>query len=401
MLSLRKSLGPTLRITGALACCIGIWSSFILARADSLFHHDSEQSIRAAIGLAPDGWQYYMRLAQFDQAHAQDLLSTSLRLNRFDAQADIELGLQYEAEGNFDRAEKQLLQAFEIDHTYLPRWTLANYYFRRGNMPAFWVWARRAADMPADDVGALFELCWLASPDPQRLTDALLNDDPKMLRQLIRFLSGVENPTALAQVAPHLVRFGDPLSDRAQMLSVVDRFVGSNDADAATAMWRTLIAQHWISADYSVPNNANFQREPIPVSFDWSLPEYEGLHSWPGASGLESEFTGSEPEACILAEQTVVLAPGKYSMSYSYRTSEIPPDTGIRWQVLDAKSTSLLAESPDLSSEQLKFSGFGFTVQPGASLFRVRLIYQRTLGTPRITGSLDILSTQIQSLPKS
>jgi len=35
-----------------------------------------------------------------------------------------------------------------------------------------------------------------------------------------------------------------------------------------------LIEQHWVEADSTVPNNAEFAREPLPVTFDWSLPEY-------------------------------------------------------------------------------------------------------------------------------
>ena len=61
-------------------------------------------------------------------------------------------------------------------------------------------------------------------------------------------------------------------------------------------------------ADLTVPNNGAFLREPLPVSFDWALPEYQGLHSWPGASGLETEFSGSEPDGCTIAEQIVVLS---------------------------------------------------------------------------------------------
>src|ERR1035441_9095473 len=133
---LRRPVGYALRIIVVGACCLGIWSSLELARADYLFKQDTEASIRSAIRLVPDGWEYYMRLAQFDQAHAHELLTNSLSLNRYDAQADIELGLQYEADGDFGRAEKQLLQAFEVDHTYLPRWSLANYYLRRDNIPA-------------------------------------------------------------------------------------------------------------------------------------------------------------------------------------------------------------------------------------------------------------------------
>jgi hypothetical protein len=88
-------------------------------------------------------------------------------------------------------------------------------------------------------------------------------------------------------------------------------------------------------------------------------------------------------------------------MNYAYRTSDILPDTGIRWQIINPISNTLLAESPDLSSDDLKYSSFGFNVPPGASLLRLRLYYRRTLGTTHVSGSLDVQSTQIQSLPNS
>jgi hypothetical protein len=401
MYLLRHSVGIALRVVAAGACCFAIWSSWKLACADYLFKEDTEQSVRSAIRLAPDGWEYYMRLAQFDRVHARELLTTSLRLNRYDAQADIELGLQYETEGDFARAEKLLLDAYDVDHTYLPRWSLANYYFRRDNMPAFWAWAHSAAEMPADDVGPLFELCWRVSPDPQKITEALLNSKPELIRQYLGFLLAKDQLGAVAIVAPRLVRSGDPEADRPLLLSVVNRIIAGNDAAAANTLWHLLIQQNWVVADATVPNNSGFAREPLPVSFDWSLPEYPGLHSWPGSSGLETEFTGSQPEDCTVAEQTVTLTPGNYTMAYAYHTTDIPPATGIRWQIVDARSNTVLADSPDLSSETMMRSALVFSVPSGASLLRLRLAYRRALGTPRISGMLVILSTEIRGLPKA
>jgi hypothetical protein len=88
-------------------------------------------------------------------------------------------------------------------------------------------------------------------------------------------------------------------------------------------------------------------------------------------------------------------------MNYAYRTSDIAPDTGIRWQIINPVSNMALAESPDLSSEDLKYSSFGFNVPSGASLLRLRLYYKRTLGTTHVSGTLDLQSTQIQPLPNS
>lgn len=398
---LRRSVGVALRIIIAGTCCFGIWCSWEFACADYLFQKDTEESVRSAIHLVPDDWEYYMRLAQFDRGHARELLATSLRLDRYNAQADIELGLQYEAEGDFGRAEKLLLDAYEVDHTYLPRWSLANYYFRRDNIPAFWAWARSAAEMPADDIGPLFELCWRVSPDPERITGAILNEKPELIRQYLGFLLAKDQLLAAANVAPRLVHNSEPETDRPLLFSIVNRLVAVNDAAAANALWHLLIERHWVVADTTVPNNAGFVREPLPVSFDWSLPEYPGLHSWPGSSGLETEFTGSQPEDCTIAEQAVALTPGNYTMAYVYRTSDIPTDTGIRWQIIDAKSNAVLADSPDLSSDELKHSVLAFSVPAGAALLRLRLAYRRALGTPRISGTLVVRSTQIQARPQS
>jgi hypothetical protein len=402
----RRSLWILLRIATAFTCCAGVWSSLNLARADYLFRQDTEVAVRSAIELSPDAWQYYMRLAQLDQPHARALLSTSLRLNRYDAQADVELGLQYEAEGDYATAEQKLLDAYNVDHTYLPRWTLANFYLRRGNMPAFWAWAHSAASMPAEDIGALFELCWRVSPDPQVLTAQLLNDKPEMQRQYIRFLLGKDRTDAVATVAPQLLRAGDPRSDRPLMFAAINQMISDDRGQEAISLWSLLIAQHWVVADATSPdgiqntavNNGEFRRDPLPVGFDWWLGEYGGLHSWPGVSGLETEFSGTEPEDCTIAQQAVYLTPGSYTLEYAYRTSDIPEATGIRWQVLDAGSNAMIAESTDLSSEELKHTNLAFSISPGPSLIRLRLGYKRALGTPRVSGSLDVVSIQIRAV---
>jgi tetratricopeptide (TPR) repeat protein len=382
-------------------CALGIWCSWNMARADYLFRQDTGDSIRAAIRLEPDAWKYYMRLALLDDVHAQQLLESAIELDPYDAEADIELGLRLEAAGDYNRAERLLLNGFAIDHTFLPRWSLANFYLRRDNMPAFWLWARRAAEMPSDSTGPLFELCWRVSPDPNEITRNILNNNPELIRQYLSFLLAKNQLPAAVGIAQRLTQFGDPKTDDPKMFSVTDQLIAANDGSEAKALWNALIERHWVIADQGTPNNPDFARDPLPVDFDWALSSYSGLHSWPGPSGLETEFTGSEPEDCMVAEQAVTLTPGNYTMAYAYRTSDIPPATGIRWQILDAKSNTVLAESLDLSSDAVQHLALAFSIPPDVSLIRLRLRYRRALGTPRISGTLVLLSTQIQALPKS
>ena len=391
----QRSLGVALRLAIAAGCCAAIWQSWKLAHADYLFRQDNVTSIRQAISLVPDAWPYYMRLAQFEPAHAEMLLTTAERLNRYNAEADIELGLQYESQGDLAKAEQWLLQASTVDHTYLPRWTLANFYLRRGNMPAFWVWARKAAAMPSDHTEALFALCWRVTPDPNAITRKIVDNNPKLLRQYLAFLLGKDQLPAAAEIATRLIRFGDPNEDTHRMFSAIDQLVAAGDGTAANSVWTTLIAKHWVVADPAFPNNPNFARMPLPVSFDWRIPSNPGYRSVPGPLGLETEFSGLEPEACTLAEQAVVLHPGNYILEYSYRTEGIHPGTGLHWEISAPGAKSPLAESPDLSSETRSRARFSFSVPPGVSVVHLRLLYRRALGTPLISGTLLLSSVQI------
>ncbi len=386
-----------LRTIVAGVCALGIWSSWKLARADYLFRLNTAESVREAIRLEPDAWKYYMRLAPFDDAHAQQLLETAIKLDPYNAQADIELGLRLESAGDYRQAEKLLLDAFSIDHTFLPRWSLANFYLRRNNMSAFWAWARSAAEMPSDNTGPLFELCWRVSPDANEIARRILNNNPDVIRQYLAFLLAKDQLPAAAEIAHRLTQVGDPKTDDPEMFSAIDRLIAAEKGDAAKSLWNVLIEKHWVVADTGAPNNPNFARDPLPVSFDWALSSYSGLHSWPGPSGLETEFSGGQPENCTIAEQAIDLPPGNYELEYSYRTNEIPPETGIRWQIFAAGSESALAESPDLSGDALNHAKVAFSVRPEASLIHLRLQYQRTLGTPRISGTLVIPSVQIHA----
>ena len=381
------------------ACGLGIRQSWALARAGFLFDQDTEASIRAAIREAPDAWPFYMRLAQFDPDNARPLLIKSLQLNRYDAQADIELALQVEAGGDYDQAEHLMLAAFDVDRTYLPRWSLANFYLRRDNLPAFWYWARSAASVPSQDISPLFDLCWRVAPDSKTIATILPDGNTETLRQFIDFLLSKNEVHQAGLLAQRLVIVGDKDADRPRILAVIDHLVTGSDASTAIALWRTSIQQQWVAADLTAPNNPRFARQPIPVSLDWRIPDYAGLHSWPGSSGLETEFNGQEPEDAAIADQIVALTPGSYHVSYSYRTAGVAPDTGIRWQMLDEKSGAELAESIDLSSDASVRAGFQVSVPHDVPFVRLRLNYHRALGTPRITGTLVIEWVRIEAQP--
>lgn len=375
----------------------GIWCSWRLVRADYLFRLNTAESVGAAIRLEPDSWKYNMRLALLDDAHARQPLEKAISLDPYNAEADIELGLQDEGAGDYPDAEKLLLNAFLIDRTYLPRWSLANFYFRRNNLPAFWAWARVAAEMPSENMRPLFELCWRVSPNPSDIESKIVNNNPGLIRQYLDFLLVKDQLPAAAKVAHRLGEVGDPAIDDPEMYSVIDRLIVAREGDEAKGVWSVMVDKHWVVADRGAPNNPNFARDPLPVGFDWTISSYTGLHSLPGPLGLETEFSGSQPENCTIAEQAIVFPPGNYELEYSYRTEGISSETGLRWQIIGAGSETALAESPNLSSQTMSRGSVGFSIPSDGSLVHLRLHYGRTPGTPRISGTLVVPSVQIHA----
>jgi tetratricopeptide (TPR) repeat protein len=370
-------------------------------RSDDLYWEGTVTSLRAAVRLEPRCWLCYMRLAQLDDAHAEDLLRTSLQLNQYNSDAAIDLGLRYEADGDYQGAEKLLLHAFAVDRTYAPRWSLANFYFRRGDTPSFWKWARLAAEMPDNDISALFDLCWRVSSDPATIDANIIEDNPSVLRQYVDFLDDKGDMSAAVHPALRLVEVGSADTDHARLFDLTDRLIASDDSSAAASLRDELIRRHWIVADSSIPNNAEFARDPLPIGFDWTLQEATGLHSWPGSSGLVTEFTGDEPDTWIIAEQALLLQPGKYRLDSSYHTRGIPANTGIRWEIADMHSDTPIASTPFLSSETKTTITMPFTLDSQTHLVRLRLVYRRQLGTPRVSGTLVIPSIRIQPTPST
>jgi hypothetical protein len=378
-------------------CLFGAWSSWRLAYADRLFQEASVASLRKAVLVEPDAAEYYVRLAQLEDDHPPQLLETALRLNPYNAPVAEELGLHYEEEGDFVKAERELLLAFEVDRTWVPRWTLANFYFRRGDVSKFWIWARQAAQMPSEDMGALFQLCWRLSPDPEEIAQKVVNVRPDVLHQYLVFLLGKKQWKSSVAIAHRLMVVGSPSQDREVLFSAINQLIAAGEPLKSKDVWNDLIQRNWEVADRSIPNNGNFAREPVPVDFDWHMYSFPGMQSWPGPAGLETEFTGEEPESCTIVEQKAVLKPGDYVLEFSYRTDNSPPGSGIRWQVVDVMSGKTIAESEFLGSETAKQDTFQFSVSPQQTLIGIQLAYGRPLGKTRIKGTLVITSIGIKA----
>ena len=141
-----------------------------------------------------------------DPSEAKSLLQRAVKLNRYDAASWIQLGLLSEAGNDLPQAEKSLLQAAGVDSTFLPSWSLANFYFRQQNAARFWYWAQKAAQMVPDDATPLFRLAWYVNPNAQEIENRLQMKRPAVEGQFVNFLLTQGDPEAVTEAASHLLQ---------------------------------------------------------------------------------------------------------------------------------------------------------------------------------------------------
>jgi hypothetical protein len=310
------------------ALLVGIVWNLRLAIADLAARRNSPDGTRLAMRWMPGNGAYVAQLADelyaSDPVGAKSLLQKAVRLNRFDAASWIQLGLLCESGNDLPQAEESLLQAARVDSTFLPSWSLANFYFRHEQADRFWNWAQKAAQMAPDDATPLFRLAWYASPNAAEIENRLQMKRPAVEVQFVNFLITQGDPPAVSQAASHLLASGAGDSTDV-LLSACDWLLAQKRPDLALGLWNGLASR----ISYPAPGagqlvtNGSFGRPPTSHGFDWHVLTVDGVSSYLNAdpNALGFEFSGEEPDGFTLMTQTVPVQPGKaYTLEVDYRS---------------------------------------------------------------------------------
>ncbi len=358
-----------------------------LAVADTIFRRDTPECVRAAIAVQwpTPAAEFEQTLAELDPAHAQEALERATRANPRSSQAWIALGLLEESSGNRAAAEHSLLEAAEVDHQYLPAWTLTNFYFRRANRALFWQWAERAASLNHDDFLSLLRLCDQFEPDPATML-AHFRDARRLRPPYLNFLIGENRLDAAQQVAREMSvdRANDPY-----LIGLADRQLRAGNAAAAMELWN--IASGFPALDPSagrILTNGDLGHAPLNLGFDWRVGQTEGVaQSW-SPSELVFTFSGSQPEVCVLLEQTIYLVRGKFRLRFEYLTGE-PSPTGVHWSLDNM-------EGPRIEPS-LEWRRGTFDLPSSHGVRNLKLFYRREAGTTRTEGRIEIRDLRLES----
>jgi tetratricopeptide (TPR) repeat protein len=384
-----------LLIAGAMA---GAYYSSILARAAYLFSEDTATSVPAAVRLAPYNSQYVARWAAWNTSQQVRLLKEAIRLNPFDYQSFIQLGLNAEmAKGDLKKAEGYFLSAAAVNKMFLPKWTLTNYYFRRQNLSEFFRWANETLKITPYVGDPVFTQMWLMSQDPARLS-AAIPDRPRTLIQYIWFLSNSKQYGAIPPIVQRLVRAVGDDDPRAWgrddlIASSLDHVLASGDPQDGLQIWTTLRDGRWIAQ--SVPDadhpltNGDFRLPFYGHGFGWARAETEGVHiqQFTEEPSVDIGLSGDQPGHCELLRQYVDVEPGfLYKLQWRAEAQGIPPGSGLAWH-LRATSGDIGIESGDLLNAP---QAWEFVAPPKVNGFLLTLEFNRALGHVRPSGHLTL-----------
>jgi hypothetical protein len=360
---------------GGVAAIVALFGAalFSLERARADFALRAQSPNAAAI--EPGNTEYLIFRAlqvEYDGGDPRPLLQRAAELNPYNSAPRIRLGLDAEIRGDQASAEKWLLDAVRIDRQFEPRWTLANFYFRRGNTNEFWRWMREALAVSYGDRRPAFELCWQMSDDAEEISRAM----PERSEVLAAYLGWLVETHRTQAVAPVAMKLAADASYRPMVLGGDDALLDAGDAANALALWRAM--------GFGAPSGiyrGNFEHGAIGHGFDWHYNEVAGVTHLDidAARAMHRiSFNGRQPESCELMSQRLALRKGeKYRLSWNASIREIALPTGIEWRIGDVRV--------DVANGAGKIE---FTAPSDVS--ELRLAYQRPAGEVRAEGAAEL-----------
>jgi len=381
-------------LIGAGALLAATYWSLRLGYADLVYARGTEEAAETAVRLAPACAAYLEAAAKGREGLelAREALPTSSKLL-------IKLGLLSESEGDLAAAERYLLRAASVDRGYLPRWTLANFYFRQNRMDEFWKWGRQAGDMAYSDQSALFDLYWRTGARPEEILARGIPDRPQILAQYLNYLLLRDRIAEAEPVGERLLeaatRDSLPL-----LVSYSNHLLRTGRFRIALDVWNRLCMRGILPYQPLDPpqgriiTNGDFRWHPLAAGFDWRIQQIEGVSiGLSGPSGpLRIAFSGKQPEHCLLLEQILPVAQGStYRLDFRTRRAEPSGGAGLIWRVWDYEGARVLAErsiGTEIKEEQNQ--SFVFTAPAGDPAVRLRLEYHRPLGQPRTEATIYI-----------
>ncbi len=391
-----------------LVSAVSIRAVIRLAVAEHYFQLDTPESVAMAIALAPGSAEYHVRNASFLGVGGLVEARKAVDLNPGEAMWWIEASVIDEIAGDEPSAEHSLFRATQVSRYYLPRMMLASYYFRHRDLPKFQEWAKAAMLIGETDPTLLLQMAQQLGMPTSEISK-LVPDRVDPLAALVQYewsLLGTggntrpETRDALYSASQRLLKV-----ERGRTFHFDSNIIGvlfdAGRPEYAVELWNALvdggrIGRRKLSA--VGPIELNFAEHDLR-GFDWDITDPDGVAlADTAAGGVTLGFSGQQPQLTRILSRRLPLQAGKtYRLTYRASVVDIPRGSGLVWRVRD-KSSEFRVEF-DAVATSASPTSLDFTTPQVPSPYWIELWYQRSLGTTRISGSLELDSIQISPLP--
>jgi hypothetical protein len=366
-------------------------SAYLLrnARVDAAFR---------AARFTPEDEEIFLRLADLDPSHRGEYLREASELNSYDARPWLERGFLAELDHHPNEASLDLRQAARLDSRTAPAWALANFYFRQGDMKAFYFWGnqyRRVAD--GNTVG-LYRLAWSRDPRVATLLKGFSPMTCKELAAMGGFLVSHAEPSAITQVDELLASCSTNEAVRF-MTEDVARLLRADRPEEALGVWNSF-HKHNVDRQANVEPGVGHALNTISsanplgdLGFNWSVNRTPGIRvRWlPQRQAAEFTFDGSEPEVSTLLFQPVVLTAGRSYRLNCRLQSEDSHESGFSWRLVEL-STGKTVEN-ELGNDTIPQNSrlaWTFQAPPTSKTLVLAFTYVRPAGTTRKDGTITL-----------
>ncbi len=402
---LRAGWQSALRYLTIVAAIVAAFYSLLLARAAHLFALDTQASVSAAVRLVPYNATYVARLAAWRPTERDRLLHRAIELNPWDFQSWVQLGLSIEMQQNdAEGAERYYLRAAAMNHMFLPKWTLTNFYFRQRRSNDFFRWAKAALQITPYSSDPIFAQMWLVDQDAATIAAAVPNR-PRILLQYAWFLSNARQFAAIPEVIHRLIlRVGNAephLWGRDDLVaSIEDRILREGNRQDALAIWTSLREGGWIRQ--SVPNvqhpltNGDFRIPFFRHGFDWALADSScsQVEQVPNAGRVRITLSGDQPDACVVMRQYVPLAADRaYSLTWRANTQDADSSRGLAWHI---RGMPQKIGEETASGDLFDSPGTWQFRAPASEVAMLSLEYNRPKGYVRAAGAVTLESVSLE-----
>ena len=422
----------------ALFYALLVTSELPITRANLLRSSTDPAQVQQAIDLDPILPDPYLLRAEILELHALDsreAWSQAARIAPRDPEPYIRRALASEQHGELELAERLLLQAESLHATWYPRWTLANFYARRGNSQAALHWARLCAQRASGDLRPLFVLIESLGVPQSAAPSYFPPQNREVLAAYLDYRARHPQTEGLEAAAERLLdaipshprgwpgldidpwamilRPGSaryyPLSEseRSVLFLAWTRLVDNSLGRRAVQFQNQLAARFpnlvrgW-TPDRPIPADGF---EPLPAGnpFDWRRAQSEAIRIDSDATHqqLTVSLSGAQPERAELLSRLVFLeAKTRYRFQVETQCLHAANCLGLRWELRPTIPDSRFTAGAELVCEAAwKRGTFDIPALDEERLFVFSLLYQRPLGQARVPIDLQLRQIAAERMP--